>query len=92
MLLFSSRQPEPDIDEDPLYKLMQPPEDETSSQRFARLAAEVEAQKRSNAIDEEINKQRQEMKKGLKPVRVLLLGKFFHGFFVGTIDNLNGVE
>jgi hypothetical protein len=92
MLLLSSRQPEPDFDDDPLSKLMQPPEDETSAQRFTRLAAEVEAQKRSNAIDEEINKQRQEIKKGLKPVRVLLLGKSFHGFCVGTIDSLNGVE
>lgn len=92
MLLFSSRQPEPDFDEDPLYKLMQPPEDETPAQRFTRLAAEVEAQKRSNAIDEEINRQRQDMKKGLKPVRVLLLGKSFQGFCVEIINSLNGVE
>ena len=61
-------------DDDPLTKLMQPPEDETPEELNARLVAEVEAQTRSNAIDEEINRQKQELKKAPKPVRVLLLG------------------
>jgi hypothetical protein len=61
-------------DDDPLTKLMQPPVDETPEELHARLAAEAEAQKRSNAIDEEIHRQKQELKKAPKPVRVLLLG------------------
>ena len=61
-------------DDDPLTKLMQPPEGETPEELNARLIAEAEAEKRSNAIDEEINRQRQESKKAPKPVRVLLLG------------------
>lgn len=83
MVFFSPRHGQPKFDEDPLYKLMQPPEDETPEQRHTRLLAEAEAQEKSNAIDEEINKQRQEMKKGLKPVRVLLLGKLSLNFMLG---------
>jgi len=61
-------------DDDPLSILMQPPEGETPEELRARLIAEAEAEKRSNAIDEEISRQRQELKKFPKPVRVLLLG------------------
>jgi hypothetical protein len=53
---------------------MQPPEHETPDERNARLIAEAEALQRSNAIDEELNRQRQELKKAAKPVRMLLLG------------------
>lgn len=63
-----------DKDADPLAKAMQPSPTETPVAKASRLAREAEAQKRSDAIDEEINRQRQEMKKASKPVRVLLLG------------------
>ena len=65
---------DPDRD-DPLAKAIAPPENETPQQLHDRLAAEAEAQKRSDAIDEEINRQRSELKKAPKSVRVLLLGK-----------------
>jgi len=64
-------------DEDPLSKALAPPEDETIEDREARLAKQLEAQKRSDAIDEEINRQRIELKKTPRAVRVLLLGTFF---------------
>jgi hypothetical protein len=61
-------------DDDPLTKAMAPPPHETEAERLERLAAEKEAQKRSDAIDEEINQQRMAEKK-VKCVRVLLLGE-----------------
>jgi len=65
-------------DDDPLTKAMAPPSDETEAEREVRLAAEREAQRRSDAIDEELNRQRINEKK-TKCVRVLLLGEWFHG-------------
>ncbi|KAF5385786.1 hypothetical protein D9615_002338 [Tricholomella constricta] len=61
-------------DDDPLTKAMAPPPNETEAEREERLAAEREAQKRSDAIDEELNRQRINDKK-TKCVRVLLLGQ-----------------
>ncbi|KAJ8076936.1 hypothetical protein PM082_001359 [Marasmius tenuissimus] len=61
-------------DDDPLTRAMAPPADETPSQREARLLTELEAKKRSDAIDEEINQQRLAEKKEQAPVKVLLLG------------------
>ncbi|KDR75295.1 hypothetical protein GALMADRAFT_268845 [Galerina marginata CBS 339.88] len=66
--------PTPEKD-DPFISVMAPPENETPAECEARLAAEAEAQKRSDAIDEEINRQRIENKKAPKSVRVLLLGQ-----------------
>lgn len=65
---------DPDKD-DPLARVIAPPENETQAEYAARLAAEEEAQKRSDAIDEEINRQRLENKRAPKSVRVLLLGE-----------------
>ncbi|KAG6857763.1 hypothetical protein H0H87_004179 [Tephrocybe sp. NHM501043] len=65
-------------DEDPLTKAMAPPPDESETERELRLAKEREAQKRSDAIDEELNRQRINDKK-TKCVRVLLLDfQLFH--------------
>ncbi|GLB37329.1 putative guanine nucleotide-binding protein alpha-4 subunit [Lyophyllum shimeji] len=61
-------------DDDPLTKAMAPPPNETEAEREARLAAEREAQKRSDAIDEELNRQRINEKKS-KCVKILLLGQ-----------------
>lgn len=74
MPIFNILRPVNGSVDDPLSLLMQPPEDESAEEREARFAAEAEAQLRSNAIDEEISRQRQELKKAPKPVRVLLLG------------------
>ncbi|KAG5646840.1 hypothetical protein DXG03_002217 [Asterophora parasitica] len=62
------------LDEDPLTKAMAPPPNETEVEREERLAAERAAQIRSDAIDEELNRQRINEKK-TKCVRVLLLGQ-----------------
>lgn len=61
-------------DDDPLTKAIAPPSDETAADRDIRIAAEREALKRSEAIDEELNRQRISEKK-TKCVRVLLLGQ-----------------
>lgn len=61
-------------DDDPLTKAMAPPPNETETQRAVRLAAEKEAQRRSDAIDEELNRQRINDKK-TNCVKVLLLGE-----------------
>ena len=61
-------------DEDPLNKALAPPANESEVERQARLSAEGEAQKRSDMIDEELNRQRVVEKK-TKCVRVLLLGE-----------------
>ena len=68
------RQGEFSDDDDPLTKALTPPPNETLDQRDARLKAEKEAQLRSDAIDEEINRQRVAEKKESHCVRVLLLG------------------
>jgi hypothetical protein len=61
-------------DEDPLTRAIAPPPDETPEEREVRLQAESEAKKVSDAIDEELNRQRIAEKKAAKPVKVLLLG------------------
>jgi guanine nucleotide-binding protein alpha-1 subunit len=53
---------------------MAPPPDETPEERHVRILAEQEAKRVSDAIDEELNRQRQAEKKAQKPVKVLLLG------------------
>lgn len=61
-------------DEDPLAKVLAPRPDETPKEREIRLAEEAEAQRRSDAIDEELNKQRLAERKAPKCIRILLLG------------------
>jgi guanine nucleotide-binding protein alpha-1 subunit len=76
MSKFLRRHPTIDLEkDDPLTQAMAPPMNETPEEREARLLAQAEAQKRSDAIDEEINRQRNVDKKAPKCVRVLLLGK-----------------
>ncbi|KAF4598476.1 hypothetical protein EYR38_006878 [Pleurotus pulmonarius] len=64
-----------DADIDPLTAAMAPPPNESEEDRQARLAAEHAAKVRSDAIDEELNRQRQAEKKAPKQVKVLLLGQ-----------------
>lgn len=72
---FLRRRPTLELErDDPLAWALAPPENETPAEQAARLSAQEEAQKRSDAIDEEINRQRLEIKKTPKPVRLLLLG------------------
>jgi len=63
---------------DPLNYLLQPPEKETREEFEARLREQEEAKKRSDAIDEEINRQRAELKKASNFVRVMLLGEYWY--------------
>jgi guanine nucleotide-binding protein alpha-1 subunit len=62
--------------EDPLARAIAPPRNESQLQKAERLRVELEAKKRSDAIDEEINKQRASDKKGPLPIKILLLGSY----------------
>ena len=59
--------------DDPLAYVFAPPPNESEHERENRMRAEDEAKKRSDAIDEEINKQRITRKN--RPVKILLLGQ-----------------
>ncbi|KAF7312813.1 hypothetical protein MKEN_00964700 [Mycena kentingensis (nom. inval.)] len=63
------------VDDDPLAAALEPPEDETPEQRHFRLVNERAAKQTSDAIDEQLAKERQAAKKQGKPVKILLLGQ-----------------
>ncbi|KAJ7275084.1 guanine nucleotide binding protein, alpha subunit [Mycena rebaudengoi] len=62
-------------DVDPFASVVAPPENETPAQREERLLLEKEAKQISDAIDEQLNREKAQQKKGPKPVKVLLLGQ-----------------
>ena len=64
------------LDEDPLTLAIAPPPDETYEQRQIREAAEAEAKRISDEIDEQIRKDREAERRKKKPVKLLLLGAF----------------
>jgi hypothetical protein len=61
-------------DNDPLDTVTAPPPGETPAEREERLLAEQRAKQVSDAIDEEINRERIAAKRGPKAVKILLLG------------------
>ncbi|KAG6379714.1 guanine nucleotide binding protein, alpha subunit [Boletus reticuloceps] len=61
-------------DDDPLTRAIAPPPNETPTERELRMAAEQEAKRVSDAIDDELNRQRIAEKKSPRPVKILLLG------------------
>lgn len=63
-------------DIDPLTQAIAPPPDETPEQRQIREAAEAEAKRISDEIDEQIRKEKELDKKRRKPVKLLLLGQY----------------
>lgn len=72
-------------DGDPLAYVMQPPPNETEEQRQARLAAEAEAKRISDAIDEELQRQAKAEKRAPKPVKILLLGQSESGAYASSM-------
>lgn len=60
---------------DPFYELMQPPSDETPAQKTARQKRELDAQRHSDSIDEDIKLERARSRKDRKIIKVLLLGQ-----------------
>lgn len=60
---------------DPFYEFMQPPPDETPAQKTARLKRELDAQRVSDGIDEEIKQERAMERKKKHIIKVLLLGQ-----------------
>jgi len=67
--------------DDPLAHVFAPSPNEPQHDKENRVRAEQEAKKRSDAIDEEINKQRT-ARKNSKPIKILLLGSFRFSSFV----------
>ncbi|KAF8156642.1 guanine nucleotide binding protein, alpha subunit [Crassisporium funariophilum] len=61
--------------DDPLTMSIQPPLFETQEERNARLAMEEKAQAISDNIDEELQKVVAAERRGLKPIKILLLGQ-----------------
>lgn len=72
------------VDEDPLTRAIAPPPNETPVERELRIAAELEAKRVSDAIDEELNRQRIADKKYPKPVKILLLGAYTLSISLGA--------
>lgn len=60
---------------DPFYELMMPPADETPAQKTARQKRELDAQRNSDIIDEDIKQERALSKKERKVIKVLILGQ-----------------
>jgi hypothetical protein len=60
---------------DPFEAALRPPPDETPAQRDARIHAEHLAKQVSDAIDEQLRVEREELQKSSANVRVLLLGQ-----------------
>jgi hypothetical protein len=60
--------------DDPLACVFAPPPNESEDDKESRIRAEQEAKRRSDAIDEELNKQRI-TRKSPRPVKILLLGE-----------------
>jgi len=66
----------PLLDDDPLTLALQPPADETPEQRQVREAAEVEAKRVSDEIDEQIKQEKENQERKKRPVKLLLLGEY----------------
>ncbi|KAG6811835.1 hypothetical protein H0H92_005632 [Tricholoma furcatifolium] len=62
------------LDVDPLAKVLEPPPNETSVEREARLAAEAKAKRVSEEIDDDLEKEKVAESKKAKPLKMLLLG------------------
>jgi guanine nucleotide-binding protein alpha-1 subunit len=60
---------------DPFDRVWAPPANESDREKAARMVHEAEAKRISDAIDQDIDKQRNADKKAPKPVKVLLLGE-----------------
>lgn len=63
------------VTRDPLSLAIAPPRDESPSSRWQREQAEAHARRVSSQIDDAIKAEKMAMKKGKKPIRVLLLGQ-----------------
>ena len=60
---------------DPFYDFMKPPEDETETQKSARLSREAEEQRRNDAIEDQIKEDRARIQQEGEILKVLLLGQ-----------------
>ncbi|KAF9239294.1 guanine nucleotide binding protein, alpha subunit [Melanogaster broomeanus] len=73
--MVSSSKRQRATEDDPLSRAIAPPPNETPQERERRIATEHEARRVSDAIDEELDRQRIADKKGPKPIKILLLGQ-----------------
>jgi guanine nucleotide-binding protein subunit alpha len=74
-------------DIDPLALALAPSPDETFSEKEARISAEKEAKRISDAIDDELDRQRHAEKRLGKHVKLLLLGMSHHFLLVSSVSS-----
>lgn len=60
---------------DPFEAVLRPPRNESHAQRNARILAEQNAKRVSDAIDEQLREERAGLKKNRPDVKILLLGQ-----------------
>ena len=77
---------------DPFYELMKPPPDETPAQKTARLKRELDAQRVSDSIDEDIKEERAKERKRKNIIKVLLLGQAESGKHLLPMDTTGHSE
>ncbi|KAJ6545607.1 guanine nucleotide binding protein, alpha subunit [Mycena capillaripes] len=63
------------LDVDPIAAALTPPENESPEERHDRMLSERAAKKVSDDIDEQLRRERQQVKRQPKPLKLLLLGK-----------------
>ncbi|KAF8628588.1 hypothetical protein AX17_005983 [Amanita inopinata Kibby_2008] len=63
------------VEEDPLTLAIAPPANETHEERVAREAAEAEARRVNDEIDEQLKREKEQEKKKKRPIKLLLLGQ-----------------
>ncbi|KAJ7628197.1 guanine nucleotide binding protein, alpha subunit [Mycena polygramma] len=63
------------LDVDPIAAALTPPEGETPEERHNRILRERAAKQVSDEIDDRLNRERAEVKRQPKPVKILLLGQ-----------------
>ncbi|KAJ6556372.1 guanine nucleotide binding protein, alpha subunit [Mycena capillaripes] len=63
------------FDVDPIAAALAPPEDESEEERQSRLLTERAAKRVSDDIDDQLSRERQQVKRQPKPVKILLLGQ-----------------
>ncbi|KAJ7717013.1 guanine nucleotide binding protein, alpha subunit [Mycena metata] len=65
----------PSAELDPIAAALAPPPNESPEERASRVKQEGAAKKVSDEIDEQLNRERQQVKRQPKPLQILLLGK-----------------
>lgn len=75
------------MDDDPFAEMTAPPRNETFEERQIREAAEAEAKRISDEIDERLRREKENEPRKKRPVKLLLLGMFLSVSDLAICDN-----